>query len=358
MKNLIFENFYNGKTILITGHTGFKGSWLSNILINLGANVVGYSLPPTQEINLFKLSKIEKKMKSTIGDIRDFNNLQKLMNLYKPEVIFHLAAQPLVKESYDNPKDTYETNVIGTLNILEVVRKSSYVKSFVNITTDKVYLNREWIWPYRENEELNGFDPYSNSKSCSELITSSYIKSFLGPRGISISTARSGNVIGGGDFSSNRVIPDCVRALKENTKVILRNPNSTRPYLHVLDTLFAYLLIAKEQYFDFNKADSYNIGPNNSSVISTKGLVDLFCREFNNLNWEISTDSVSFHEANLLSLDTSKIFKQIGWFPKLSINEAIKYTADWVKSFLETPTNIPEVMKSQIDKFFEFYNVE
>jgi CDP-glucose 4,6-dehydratase len=278
------------------------------------------------------------------------------MSLYKPEIIFHLAAQPIVKAAYDNPRDTYEINVIGTLNILEVVRKTNYVKSFVNITTDKVYLNKEWVWAYRENEELNGFDPYSNSKSCSELITSSYIKSFFGVRKLSVSTARSGNVIGGGDFSANRIIPDCIRALKDNKKVILRNPNSTRPYLHVLDTLFAYLLIAKEQYFDFKKADSYNIGPSNFSVISTKELVDLFSKEFTNLNWELSSDSGSFHEANLLSLDTSKIIKQIGWFPRLTINEAIKYTAVWVRSFLNNPEKIPEIMKLQINNFIEFYS--
>ena len=217
--------FYNGKRVFITGHTGFKGSWLCKILVNSGAVVTGYSLEPPTTPSLFETAKIGESITSIIGDIRDYNSLKKVFDEARPEIILHLAAQPIVRESYKNPAYTYETNVMGTVNILECVRNSDCVKSFLNVTTDKVYFNKEWAWGYRENEELDGFDPYSNSKSCSELVTHSYKNSFFADGKIAISTARAGNVIGGGDFASDRIIPDCVRAASENRDIIVRNPS-------------------------------------------------------------------------------------------------------------------------------------
>ena len=239
--------FYKNKRVFITGHTGFKGSWLCKILKKAGADITGYSLRPETEQSLYNIAKIETGINSVYGDIRDFEALINAFEKAEPEIVFHLAAQPIVIEGYNNPAYTYETNVMGTVNILECIRKSKSVKSFVNVTTDKVYHNKEWEWGYRENEELNGYDPYSNSKSCSELITQTYQRSFFNTESldkkVAISTVRAGNVIGGGDFSDNRIIPDCVRAAKSNKEIVVRNPYSIRPYQHVLDPLFTYLMI-------------------------------------------------------------------------------------------------------------------
>ena len=240
-------NFFKSKKVLVTGHTGFKGSWLCRILINAGADVTGYSLEPPTTPNLFELSGIKEKMKSIIGDIRDLEKLKGIFREEKPEIVFHLAAQPIVRDSYKNPVYTYETNVMGTVNICECVRLTPSVKSFLNVTTDKVYHNNEWEWGYRENDPLDGYDPYSNSKSCSELVTHSYINSFFNEMGVAVSTARAGNVIGGGDFANDRIIPDCIRAALKHEKIVVRNPYSTRPYQHVLEPLAVYLRIAQEQ---------------------------------------------------------------------------------------------------------------
>ncbi len=269
--------FYNGKRVFITGHTGFKGSWLCKILVNSGAVVTGYSLEPPTTPSLFEIANIGESITSIIGDIRDYNSLKKAFDEARPEIVLHLAAQPIVRESYKNPAYTYETNVMGTVNILECVRNSDCVKSFLNVTTDKVYFNKEWAWGYRENEELDGFDPYSNSKSCSELVTHSYKNSFFADGKIAISTARAGNVIGGGDFASDRIIPDCVRAASENRAIIVRNPYSTRPYQHVLEPLFAYLTIAEKQYNNAKFSGWYNVGPEECDCVTTGELVDLFC---------------------------------------------------------------------------------
>ena len=246
------RNFYKNKTILVTGHTGFKGSWLTRVLLTLGSRVVGYSLTPPTDPNLFTIAKLENSITSVVGDIRDYEHLQSVFSKYQPELVIHLAAQPLVLESYKNPKYTYETNVMGTVNLLECIRNTPSVKSVLNVTTDKVYKNKEWCWGYREDEQLDGFDPYSNSKSCSELVTHSYINSFFSNsnRKIAISTARAGNVIGGGDFSGNRIIPDCVRSVELCKDMIIRNPNSIRPYQHVLEPIFAYLMIVANQCDD------------------------------------------------------------------------------------------------------------
>ena len=262
-------SFYNGKKVLVTGHTGFKGTWLCNILLLAGADVTGYSLEPPTDPSMFEITGLGKRMNSVIGDIRDFDCLKKVFDEVRPEIVLHLAAQPIVLESYNNPKYTYETNVMGTVNILECIRTSDSVKSFLNVTTDKVYKNDETIWGFRENEPLDGFDPYSNSKSCSELVTHSYKSSFFADNHVKISTARAGNVIGGGDFAANRIIPDCVRAAMKGEDIKVRNPNSIRPYQHVLEPLYVYLMIAAEQYDNANAADWYNVGPNESDCLTT-----------------------------------------------------------------------------------------
>ena len=242
--------FYKNKKVLITGHTGFKGAWLSRILYRAGAKVTGYSLKPPTVPNLYELISLDKKLNSIEGDIRDIHHLKRVFEEIQPEIVLHLAAQPIVIDSYKDPVYTYETNVMGTVNVCECVRQNPCVRSFLNVTTDKVYHNNEWEWGYRECDPLDGYDPYSNSKSCSELVTHSYINSFFDHMDVAVSTARAGNVIGGGDFANNRIIPDCVRAALKEEDIIVRNPYSTRPYQHVLEPLAAYLMISKEQYKD------------------------------------------------------------------------------------------------------------
>ena len=274
MKDL---EFYCGKRVFVTGHTGFKGAWLCRILVGAGAEVTGYALPAPTQPNLFELAGLEGKMASVLGDIRDFDALFAAFQEARPEIVLHLAAQPIVRDSYKDPAGTYETNVMGTVNILECVRRTPGVVSFLNVTTDKVYHNNEWVWGYREDEPLDGFDPYSNSKSCSELVTHSYLSSFFtGESAPSISTARAGNVIGGGDFANDRIIPDCVRAVQSGEPLGVRNPHSTRPYQHVLEPLFAYLMIARRQYEDKGLAGWYNVGPDDCDCVTTGQLVELF----------------------------------------------------------------------------------
>ena len=274
--------FYRGKRVFVTGHTGFKGSWLCKMLLMAGAEVTGYSLQPPTQPNLFSIAGVEGKMHSVIGDIRDFDALKAAFDAAQPDIVLHLAAQPIVRDSYKDPRYTYETNVMGTVNLLECVRLAQQQgrapRSVLNVTTDKVYHNNEWAWGYRENEPLDGFDPYSNSKSCSELATHSYINSFFADKTVAVSTARAGNVIGGGDFANDRIIPDCVRAMAAGRKIGVRNPYSTRPYQHVLEPLAAYLLIAQRQYEDSRFAGYYNVGPDDCDCVTTGTLVDLFCR--------------------------------------------------------------------------------
>lgn len=260
-------DFYNGKTVLVTGHTGFKGSWMCKVLAMHGANVVGYSLKPPTKPSLFEAASIESEIVSIIGDIRDLKKMNETMQKYRPEIVIHMAAQPIVRESYADPVYTYETNVMGTVNICEAVRLCDSVKSFVNVTTDKVYKNNEWEWGYCETDALDGYDPYSNSKSCSELVTSSYIKSFLKSNGVAVSTCRAGNVIGGGDFAKDRIIPDCVRAMETGEKIIVRNPYSTRPYQHVLEPVVTYLTLAAMQYETPSLAGNYNVGPVMTAIV-------------------------------------------------------------------------------------------
>lgn len=343
-------NFYEGKRVFITGHTGFKGTWLCKMLINAGAIITGYSNEPPTQPNLFSLADVEEKITSIIGDVRDLNALKVAFNKANPEIVFHLAAQPIVRDSYKDPHYTYETNVMGTVNILECIRNSKTVKSFLNVTTDKVYKNNEWEWGYRENEPLDGFDPYSNSKSCSELVTHSYKSSFFADGKISISTARAGNVIGGGDFANDRIIPDCLRAAINKTNIIVRNPLSTRPYQHVLEPLYAYLMIAQKQYEDEKFSGYYNVGPDDCDCVTTGELVKLFCEKWNDgLKAEIKKVDGP-HEANFLKLDCSKLKSTFGWKPRWNIDKAIEKTVEWSKVY-SSGGNISEIMDKQIDEF-------
>ena len=350
MKYIDFD-FYKGKRVFVTGHTGFKGSWMCRILVRAGAEVTGYSLPAPTNPNLFELAGLKDKMVSVIGDIRNLNSLEAAFNKAQPEIVIHLAAQPIVRDSYKDPAYTYETNVMGTVNILECVRRSSCVKSFLNVTTDKVYHNNEWEWGYRENEPLDGFDPYSNSKSCSELVTHSYYNSFFANGPTAISTARAGNVIGGGDFANDRIIPDCVRAMQQGKDIIVRNPHSTRPYQHVLEPLFAYLMIAQKQYEDKSYAGWYNVGPDECDCVTTGELVDLFCSVWGNgAQWINQSEADAPHEANFLKLDCAKIKHTFAWKPRWHIQQAIEKTVQWSRIWL-SQGNIPEEMDRQIQEY-------
>lgn len=343
-------SFYSGKRVFVTGHTGFKGSWLCKILVNAGAIVTGYSLAPATNPSLFEIAEIEKEINHNIGDIRDFASLKRVFDEAQPEIVLHLAAQPIVRESYKNPAYTYETNVMGTVNILECVRQSDCVKSFLNVTTDKVYLNREWEWGYREDEMLDGYDPYSNSKSCSELVTHSYKRSFFADGRVAISTARAGNVIGGGDFSDDRIIPDCVRAVQSGEDIIVRNPYSTRPYQHVLEPLVAYLMIAAKQYENVEYAGWYNVGPDETDCFETGELVNLFIRHWGDgVKWINKYDGGP-HEANFLKLDSSKIKKTFGWKPVWNLDRAIEKTVEWTKCYFSGGD-----IKACMDKQIAFY---
>lgn len=346
-------NFYKGKKVFVTGHTGFKGSWLCRILISAGAEVTGYSLTSPTTPNLFDIADIKPHINSVIGDIRDFETLKKAYDNADPEIVFHLAAQPIVRDSYKEPAYTYETNVMGTVNLLECVRLSANPpKSVLNVTTDKVYKNNEWSWGYRENEPLDGFDPYSNSKSCSELVTHSYKVSFLDEMGIAVSTARAGNVIGGGDFANDRIIPDCVRAAKNKETIIVRNPYSTRPYQHVLEPLAAYLMIAARQYEDIKYADYYNVGPDECDCVTTGDLVTLFCEKFGEgMKWENKAVGGP-HEANFLKLDCSKLKSVFSWKPRWHIEECMEMTCRFSKIWLENG-DIPAEMDKEIKDFFK-----
>ena len=347
-------SFYKNKKILITGHTGFKGSWMCQLLVMAGADVTGYALEAPTDPSLFEICRLSGQIHSVIGDVRDLAHMKEVFAACQPEIVIHMAAQPLVRESYKNPVYTYETNVMGTVNILECVRATPSVKSFLNVTTDKVYLNKEWEWGYRENEELNGFDPYSNSKSCSELVTSSYTNSFFMDSDTAISTARAGNVIGGGDFAADRIIPDCIRAAQAGRDIIVRNPYSTRPYEHVLEPVTAYLMIAEAQYKDKKLAGNYNVGPDDADCLATGELVTLFCEKWNqtagsSIQWVNQYDGGP-HEANFLKLDCSKLKKTLEWKPRWHVETAIEKVVEWADVYFHHG-DIVTCMKEQILEF-------
>ena len=349
-------SFYRGKTVLITGHTGFKGSWLSEILLLAGAKVVGYSLEAPTNPSLFDLLDLKKRMISITGDVRDFKHLKEVFDEYKPEIVLHLAAQPIVRTSYEEPLYTYETNVMGTANLLECVRLSKSVRSILNVTTDKVYFNPELAnHGFKEDEPLDGFDPYSNSKSCSELVTHSYKRSFFDDAKLPVSTARAGNVIGGGDFAKDRIIPDAIRAIEEGKPIEVRNPNSTRPFQHVLEPLLAYLMIAKKQYEDFSYAGYYNVGPDDCDCVTTGQLMDLFVKAYGDgVTW-VTHQQNGPHEANFLKLDCTKLKETFGWAPKTHIGDALNLVARWSKVyFSEDLAALKEETDREIGEFFVF----
>ena len=319
------EEFYKGKRVLVTGHTGFKGSWLCRILTLAGAEVTGYSLNPPTDPSLFEIAGIGTGLTSVIGDVRDLEHLEKAFEEARPEIVFHLAAQPIVRDSYKDPVYTYETNVMGTVHVLECIRRSGCVLSFLNVTTDKVYENREWEYGYRETDPLDGYDPYSNSKSCSELVTHSYQKSFFQDGSCAISTARAGNVIGGGDFANDRIIPDCVRAMKEGKPIGVRNPHSTRPFQLVLEPLAVYLTIAMAQWEDPSVQGYYNVGPDDCDCVTTGELVDLFCQYWG----------------------------EFGWKPNTGIRQAVEWSVLWYKAWL-AGEDMTEATDRQIKEFFKY----
>lgn len=344
--------FWNGKRVLLTGHTGFKGAWLCRILSDAGAQVTGYSLNPPTKPNLFEIASIEADIFSVIGDVRDFGNLEHTFLLSRPEIVIHMAAQPIVRESYQNPRYTYDTNVMGTVNLLECIRLHGGVRSLLNVTTDKVYENHERAEGYREEEPLDGFDPYSNSKSCSELVTHSYNNAFLKHNGCSVSTARAGNVIGGGDFASDRIIPDCIRAALKREPVFVRNPNSTRPYQHVLEPLFAYLSILERQWENPMLAGWYNVGPDTCDCVTTGELVELFCKYWgDNMRWETGR-AVGPHEARLLQLNCDKLKQALDWRPRWHIQDAVELTVAWTRAW-QSDEDIRTCMQQQIKSYLE-----
>ncbi len=344
-------DFFKGKRVFVTGHSGFKGSWLCTLLLTAGAEVTGFSLPPVGEESLYTICGLDRRMHSAWGDIRDFSSLKTVFDEARPEIVFHLAAQPIVRESYRDPVGTYHTNVMGTVHLLECVRQSSSVYSVLNVTTDKVYQNKQWPYGYRETDMLDGFDPYSNSKSCSELLTSSYRNSFF-VNGPAVSTARAGNVIGGGDFAKDRIIPDCVRAVISGESIKIRNPWSIRPYQHILEPLSAYLLIVQKQYEDSRLSGCYNVGPESSDCVTTGQLADIFCKVWGaEAKWEYTGDHGP-HESAVLKLDCAKINTMLGWKPRWNVERAVKETVDWTKEWL-SGGEILRCMERQIAGFLK-----
>lgn len=353
VEGMVSPEFFQGKRILITGHTGFKGTWLCRMLADFGADVTGYALlSPTKEGAKVFRSVIGEDILSVEGDIRDIHRLKQVFMQEKPEIVFHLAAQPIVVESYSHPLETYEVNVMGTVNLMECVRVSGTVKSVVNVTTDKVYENKEWVWGYRETDTLNGYDPYSNSKSCSELVTHCYAQSFFTKQEIAVSTLRAGNVIGGGDFSPYRILPDCVRAAITGNDIEVRNPEAVRPYQHVLEPLYAYLMVAQAQWYDNSYSGCYNVGPDERDAVTTGILADIFCELWNEGQQWRTNGTNGPHEANLLRLDCSKLKTVFGWEPRWGIRKAVQSAVEWYKVYVKNG-DIREKMSLQIQDFLK-----
>lgn len=353
----LFNDYYRGKNVLITGHTGFKGSWLSIWLTKLGANVMGYALEAPTEPAMFKLCKVYEKINSIYGDIRDREHLAKVVSQHKPEIIFHLAAQPLVRLSYENPIETFETNIMGTVNVFEIVRQSPSVKVVVNITTDKCYENTESFWGYRETDRLGGYDPYSSSKACSELITDSYRNAFFPPdkleeHTVAIATVRAGNVIGGGDFALDRLVPDCIRGLIENKTILVRNPHAIRPWQHVLEPLYGYLQLARSLGLEGNKySGAWNFGPEEKNEKNVEYIVKRLCGFWGKDNFYQIDINESPHETSYLKLDSYKARKLLGYKSKLDIDQALEMVVTWTNAYLNENINLYDFTLSQIDKY-------
>ena len=369
IKNIM--DFYRGKRVFVTGHTGFKGSWMTTLLLMAGGKVTGYALKPPTDPSLFELLGLDKldggdgespypgELTNIYADIRDLNSLKEAFAKAQPQIVIHMAAQPLVRTSYEDPVGTYETNVIGTVNLLECCRLTDSVKSIINVTTDKVYRNKERAEGYREEEELCGYDPYSNSKSCSELVTDSYRNSFLSEKGVPVTTMRAGNVIGGGDFAKDRIVPDCVRAAMAGEDIILRNPDSTRPYQHVLEPVVCYLSVAAGQYNDLGVEGCYNVGPDDTDAVSTAKIATMFCTCWNaaesgkQLTW-VNRSTGGPHEAGFLKLDCTKIKETLGWSPVWNIERAMEELVKWYRVYAQGE-DITPVTKNQITTYLQEY---
>ena len=331
------SNFWRGKRVFLTGHTGFKGGWLSLWLQSMGAEVHGYALNPPTETNLFTVADVGRGMASSeIADIRDADKLRHAMRAARPEIVFHMAAQPLVRYSYDHPAETYAVNVMGTVHLLEAVRATPGVKAVVNITTDKCYENREWVWGYRENEAMGGFDPYSSSKGCAELVTAAYRRSFLESAGVALASARAGNVIGGGDWAADRLIPDFLRAMDAGETLKMRSPQSTRPWQHVLEPLSGYLMLAERLYADgATFAEAWNFGPVDEDARSVQWIIERLAEMRKDVNWQCD-ETPQPHEAHYLKLDSSKAHNQLSWQPRWRLQAALHKTLEWHQAWHNT----------------------
>ncbi len=352
-----YNNIYKGKTVLVTGHTGFKGSWLAIWLHELGARVIGYALDPYSDKDNFVLSNISQKIVDIRGDVRDRKKLGEVFSKYQPEIVFHLAAQPLVRLSYEQPVETYEVNVMGTINVMEEVRRCDKTKVAILITTDKCYENREQIWGYRENEAMGGYDPYSSSKGACEIAISSWRRSFFNPNeyekhGKSIASVRAGNVIGGGDWSKDRIIPDCIRSLEGNGAIDIRSPKSIRPWEHVLEPLSGYLLLGQKMLENPTKyCEGWNFGPNLDSILSVWDVASKIVEYYGKGKLKDVSNSADLHEAKLLLLDITKARFELGWEPKLSIFQSIELTAEWYKRYKNE--EVYDLCVEQINSFLK-----
>lgn len=350
-----FKEIYHGKRVLVTGHTGFKGSWLCVWLRELGAQVIGYALEPYTNRDNFVLTGLQNKITHIVGDVKDYQKLKKIFDEYQPEFVFHLAAQTIVRESYTSPKETYDVNVGGTVNVLECCRLTDSVRVIINVTSDKCYENEEWVWAYRESDPIGGYDPYSSSKGCSELITAAYRNSFFNPttfdeHGKCLATVRAGNVIGGGDWQKDRIIPDSIRALERNKPIEIRNPHATRPWQHALEPLSGYLLLASKMYKEPHKfSGAWNFGPNYYSVIPVGEIVDKVLAQWGSGSWINMPAENAPHEAKLLSLDISKANSYLQWFPVWDIDTTITKTVEWYKEYREE--NPYRICVDQIEEF-------
>lgn len=353
---MVDPKFWNGKNVFITGHTGFKGSWLCLWLHALGAEVTGYALKPPTDPSLFELCKIDEMVKSVIADVRDGKTLNKAMAGANPEIVIHMAAQPLVRDSYKVPAETYEINIMGTVNLFEAVRNCKTVKAVINVTTDKCYENREWIWGYRENEPLGGYDPYSSSKACSELVTSAYRNSYFNPadhqrHGVGIASARAGNVVGGGDWATDRLVPDCVRAVLKREKILVRSPRAIRPWQHVLEPLSGYLTLAQKLFEDGpHFSEAWNFGTDDADSKPVEWLVKYFCEQWGpDASYSIDTRSHP-HEAHYLKLDCSKSKAKLGWRPKWSLEKGVTSIVAWTRAYQERK-DVRAVCLNQITEY-------
>jgi CDP-glucose 4,6-dehydratase len=372
----LFGGVYTGKRVLVTGHTGFKGSWLCIWLKELGADIVGYALEPYTERDNFTVSGLKNKIIHITGDVRDYQKLSKVFEEYKPEFVFHLAAQPIVRESYINPKETYDTNIGGTVNVLECCRITDSVRVIINVTSDKCYENKEWVWGYRENDPMGGYDPYSSSKGCSELVTAAYRRSFFRPShpeplnfstsqplnslipkpSVGLSSVRAGNVIGGGDWQKDRIIPDCIRALEIDKPIEIRNPKAIRPWQHVLEPLSGYLLLASKMYKKPQEyCGAWNFGPNQDSIITVGEIADMIVAKWGSGSWIDKSDKSEPHEANLLSLDISKVQSYLQWSTVWNAETAIGETVEWYKEYKRKSPF--EICLTQINNYGKSYKL-